>query len=234
MFCAALPCGLGRKKGANLDSDEHGTDGMNRKVTVSKASRSHRSTIRGPNAAGQQQIEIEPNIEGAPSVEAPSFQDSNSNTSPVLPITSTPTVALDPVSGNEMVGAPPKRFSCWAQANEELKNAKPEVFSKLHKDLPQSQDIGKDPNDLMSMAIEQKKSANPLPRWLEHSIRSVLQFKDIFAAAATLDPFKCAPIVWRTLSFVLEACVNQPALQQTIAKDLINVTSWISSWENVE
>jgi hypothetical protein len=37
-----------------------------------------------------------------------------------------------------------------------------------------------------------------------NSIWSVLQFKDIFAAGASFDPLKCAPIVWKTISLVLE------------------------------
>ena len=127
---------------------------------------------------------------------APAIGVQNQSLAPKVPV-------AVPVNPTTAVVKPP-RLSCWAQAAEELKGTKPEVFAKL-----EYEDSHKhDPADLMKVAEAKKKEKKKLPPWLERSIRSVLQFKDFITAAAAFDPHKCAPIVWKTVVVVLEVKVR--------------------------
>lgn len=102
--------------------------------------------------------------------------------------------------------------SCWAQAYKKMKEKDPQLSTKIQ--LP-GEDDKNDPEKILASLRKPKKSAEPHPRWLEQSIRSVLQFKELFSAAASLDPFKCAPIVVKGIVLILEV-VSPPLMRQMV------------------
>ncbi|KAE9379697.1 hypothetical protein N431DRAFT_161089 [Stipitochalara longipes BDJ] len=97
------------------------------------------------------------------------------------------------------------RPSCWDKAAERLKATRPDVYKKLeeiksnHKDRSQS-----DPAGLLEFAESKMQENKGIPRVVETIIRSILQFKEIVAAAANFDPHQIAPIVWQGFCVVLE------------------------------
>lgn len=97
------------------------------------------------------------------------------------------------------------RPSCWDKAAESLEAARPDVYKKLkeieleHKNWSRS-----DPAGLLELAESKMWENKGIPRVVETTIRSILQFKEVVAAAANLDPHKIAPVVWRGFCVVLE------------------------------
>lgn len=213
---SALPIRFGKKKDGKSGNEGGRPGDLNQTNTMSKRPSAQQPAKPDPEASRQQ------SENRANAIELTSTGAINTLGSD-LPMTAAPTVAADPAvqtgstkaAGNATIemNAPvatqegSRRLSCWALANQQLEKTKPEVHKKLHKDLPPDQDFGKDPESLMKLATDQKKAAKPLPRWLEHSVRLVLQFKDVIAAGTSLDPHKCAPIVWKSISIVLEVRV---------------------------
>jgi hypothetical protein len=94
-----------------------------------------------------------------------------------------------------------KRLSCWAQAYKNLETEDPQLSTRIQL---HDEDDQKDPERLLETVRKSRKPHEPLPRWLEQSIRSVLQFKELFSAAASLDPLKCAPIVVKGTMLILQ------------------------------
>ncbi|KAF8857267.1 hypothetical protein BDZ45DRAFT_438003 [Acephala macrosclerotiorum] len=98
------------------------------------------------------------------------------------------------------------RPSCWDKAAESLQVARPDVYTKLekiksrHKNRSQS-----DPAGLLVFAESKMRENKGIPRVIETTIRSILQFKEIVAAAANFDPHRIAPTVWRGFCVVLES-----------------------------
>lgn len=108
---------------------------------------------------------------------------------------------------------PQDRPSCWHEAAERLKVARLEVYTKLvkiktkHENQSQS-----DPAGLLKSAESKMRGNKEIPRVIETTIRSILQFKEIVAAAANIDPHKIAPTVWRGFCVVLEVSCCLPDL----------------------
>lgn len=114
------------------------------------------------------------------------------------------------------------RPSCWDKAAESLRVAEPDIYKKLeeikseHENRSQS-----DPANLLVFAELKMRENKEIPRAIATTIRSILQFKEIVAAAANLDPHKIAPIVWRGFCMVLEVSRYPPDLNScSLAKSL--------------
>jgi hypothetical protein len=105
------------------------------------------------------------------------------------------------------------RPSCWAMAAEQLQEARPVVYAKLekikseHKNPSQS-----DPADLLKFAKSKMQENEGIPRVIETTIRSILQFKEVVTAAANFDPHKIAPIFWQGFCVILEVRCYFPNL----------------------
>jgi hypothetical protein len=99
------------------------------------------------------------------------------------------------------------------KATERLKVARPDVYTKLekiksgHKNGSQS-----DPAGLLEFAVSKMRENKGMPPVIETTIRSILQFKEIVAAAANFDPHRIAPTVWRGFCVVLEVSCCLPDL----------------------
>jgi hypothetical protein len=117
---------------------------------------------------------------------------------------------------NQQTGAQPSgeeapRPSCWHEAGEKLKQDHPTLYKKLemigseYKNRSQS-----DPVDVLEFAESKMRGNKKISRVIETTIRSILQFKEIVAAAANFDPHKIAPIVWRGFCVVLEVSCSIP------------------------
>jgi hypothetical protein len=97
------------------------------------------------------------------------------------------------------------RPSCWDKAAESLQVARPDVYSKLEKIKSRHMNGNQsDPAGLLEFAESRMREDKGIPRVIEQTIRSILQFKDIVAAAANFDPHKIAPVIWRGFCVVLQ------------------------------
>jgi hypothetical protein len=122
------------------------------------------------------------------------------------------TPLADPLSERDHEAEERGRLSCWNQAVESLRTGRPDVYAELEK-------INKDPSqnepaDLLEFAESKMRKNKKIPRVIESIIRSILQFKEVVAAAANFDPHKIAPIVWRGFCVILEVSCSVPDSQQ--------------------
>jgi hypothetical protein len=69
-----------------------------------------------------------------------------------------------------------------------------------------------DPAGLLEIAESKMRENKGIPRVVETTIRSILQFKEIVAAAANFDPHRIALTVWRGFCVVLEVSCYLPDL----------------------
>lgn len=82
---------------------------------------------------------------------------------------------------------------------------RPGVYAKLEKIRSKhNNESHSEPADLLKFAESKKRENKGIPSMIETTIRSILQFKEVVAAAANIDPHKIAPIVWRGFCVVLE------------------------------
>jgi hypothetical protein len=102
------------------------------------------------------------------------------------------------------------RPSCWDKAAESLQVARPHVYTKLEK--IKSEHKNRSPAGLLEFAESKMQENKGIPRVIETTIRSILQFKEIVAAAANFDPHRIAPTVWRGFCVVLEVSCCLPDL----------------------
>jgi hypothetical protein len=97
------------------------------------------------------------------------------------------------------------RPSCWHKAAESLQEVRPDVYKKLEQIKSQHENWSEsDLAGLLKSAESRMREDKGIPRVIEQTIRSILQFKDIVAAAANFDPHKIAPVVWRGFCVVLQ------------------------------
>lgn len=119
-------------------------------------------------------------------------------------------------------------LSCWDKAAESLREARPDVYKKLeeimskHKNWSQS-----DPAALLKSAESTMRENKGIPRVIERTFRSILQFKEIGAAAANFDPHKIAPIVWRGICLVLEVSCCLPRLNSRSLREVFLLTGML-------
>ena len=106
----------------------------------------------------------------------------------------------------------------------------PEIYTKLehikikieHENRSES-----DPADLLKFAESKMQDNKEIPRVIATTIRSILQFKEIVAAAANLDPHKIAPIVWRGFCVVLEVSCCLPDLNSLSLRAVFLLTGML-------
>jgi hypothetical protein len=105
------------------------------------------------------------------------------------------------------------RLSCLDKATERLKVARPDVYTKLEK-IKSGRKNGSqsDPAGLLELAVSKMRENKGMPPVIETTIRSILQFKELVAAAANFDPHRIAPTVWRGFCVVLEVSCCLPDL----------------------
>ena len=104
------------------------------------------------------------------------------------------------------------RLSCLDQATEMLKKAPGDVYTKLEKINSGRNPTQSDPASLLELAVSKMRENKGIPHVIETTIRSILQFKAIVAAAANFDPHRIAPTVWQGFCVVLEVSCRLPDL----------------------
>ena len=89
------------------------------------------------------------------------------------------------------------RLSCLDQAIEMLKKAPGDIYTKLEKINSGRNTTQNNPASLLELAISQMRENKGMPRVIETTIRSILQFKTFVAAAANFNPHRITPTVWQ-------------------------------------
>jgi len=101
------------------------------------------------------------------------------------------------------------RHNCWDIAADLLKESEPTLYEKLTGNVKtEILDAKWKPELLLESMRKQEKRHeeldSKLKRAIGHTIRGLLIFKDIAAAAASLDPHKIAPVAVRGVFIILE------------------------------
>lgn len=98
------------------------------------------------------------------------------------------------------------------QATEVLKEAPGDVYTELEKINYGRNATQSDPASLLELAMSKMREKKGIPHVMETTIRSILQFKAVVAAAANFDPHRIAPTVWQGFCVVLEVSCHLPDL----------------------
>ncbi|KAK0124782.1 hypothetical protein ONS96_008663 [Cadophora gregata f. sp. sojae] len=128
-----------------------------------------------------------------------------------------------------------QRTLCVFQAMERLEVGQPEIFKQLV-DIKSTVEIKDhiDPSDLLDVVLPKMRDVKQMPKAIENTIRYILQFKDMVSAAATIDPHKIAPVVWRGFCLILETCLGDSALVREELRELEKIISNLRQWTNIE
>jgi hypothetical protein len=116
------------------------------------------------------------------------------------------------------------RLSCWGKAAESLKRNKPDAYEKLKQIESKYKDYGQnDPADLLESIVSGNQQRK-MPPVIERTIRSILTFRSVGAAAASFDPHKIDPVVWQGFCMILEvrSCLSNSQGLAAHSKSLIN------------
>ena len=93
-----------------------------------------------------------------------------------------------------------------------LKKAQGDVYAKLEKINSGRNATQIDPASLLELAVSRMRTNKGIPHVIETTIRSILQFKAVVAAAANFNPHRLAPTVWQGFCVVLEVSCRLPDL----------------------